>query len=120
MMALALKYGWQLLGSRIGLAVVLCAVLFGWHLQDKRQALRAAREGYVQALELTAARKEIETLEQRVAVAVAANSAMRDRVALAETDAQRVASELEEFERETQVNADCAVGPDVLGRLRAN
>ena len=54
MMALGLRFGWKLLSSRLGLAAVLCALLWGWHVYDKRQAISAAREGFVQQFELTA------------------------------------------------------------------
>jgi hypothetical protein len=34
MMAVVLRYGWRFLTSRIGLAAVVCSLLWGWHVYD--------------------------------------------------------------------------------------
>ncbi len=111
--------GWRLLSSRVGLAVVLCAALWG-HTYDKRQAIRAAREGFVQQFELTAAQAELEALRGRMAAAQEANRALQEKVQVAEGEALRFAAELEAFERETQINPDGVVDSDLLRRLRSN
>ncbi|KMW56990.1 hypothetical protein AIOL_001948 [Candidatus Rhodobacter oscarellae] len=120
MMGLGLRFGWRLLSSRAGLAVVLCALLWGWHVYDKRQAINAAREGFVQQFELTAAQAELDALRRRMAAAAEANRALQERIQVAEGEALRFATELEAFEHETQVNPDGVVDTDLLRRLRSN
>lgn len=115
-MSLALR----LLTSRAGLAVVLCALLWGWHVYDKRQAVQAAREGYVQAFVLTALQAERDALLRRAAAAEEANRTLQEKVQVAEGEALRFAQELEAFERDTQVNPEGVVDSDLLRRLRAN
>lgn len=120
MMAIALRYGWRILSSRVGLAAVLCALLWGWHVYDKRQTVKAAREGFVREFELTAAQTELEALRRRMAAADAANQALQEKVQVAEGEALRFATELEAYESETQVNPEGVVDTDLLRRLRAN
>lgn len=119
-MALALRYGGRLLSSRAGLAVVLCALLWGWHVYDKRQAINTAREGFVQRFKLTAAQTELETLRRRMAAAAEANRVLQEKVQVAEGEALRFAAELEVFEHETEINPDGVVDSDLFGRLRSN
>lgn len=102
------------------MAVVLCVLLWGWHVHDKRQAVRAARDGFVQQFELTAAQAELEALRSRMAAAQEANRALQEKVQVAEGEAVRFAAELESFERETQVNPGGVVDSDLLRRLRSN
>ncbi len=120
MMALVLRYGWRLATSRIGLAVIVCAMLWGWHVYDKRQALSAAREGFVQAFELTAAQAELDALRRRIAAAHHANDILQEQRQAAEGAALRTAATLETYELETPINPDGRVDTDLLGRLRAN
>ncbi|WP_420567827.1 hypothetical protein [Thalassovita sp.] len=120
MMAIVLRVGGRLLSSRAGLAVVLCALLWGWHVYDKRQAINAAREGFVRQFELTAAQTELETLRRRMAAAEEANRVLQEKVQVAEGEALRFAAELEVFERETEINPDGVVDSGLLGRLRSN
>lgn len=120
MIAIALRFGGRLLSSRAGLAAVLCALLWSWHIYDKRQAVNAAREGFVGQFELTAAQTELETLRRRMAAAVAANQALQEKVQVSEGEALRFATELEAYESETHVNPEGIVDADLLRRLRAN
>lgn len=119
-MALVLRLGGRLLSSRAGLAAVLCALLWGWHAHDKRQAISAAREGFVRQFELTAAQAEMDALRRRMASAQEANRVLQEKVQVAEGEAQRFAAELEAFEHETEINPDGLVDPGLLGRLRSN
>lgn len=112
--------GWRLLSSRAGLAVVLCAALWGWHVYDKRQAVSAAREGFVQQFELTAAQAELDALRRRAAALEEANRTLQEKIKVAEGEALRFATELEVFERETEINPEGVVDTDLLGRLRSN
>lgn len=120
MIVVALRYGWQLLSSRMGLAVVVCALLWVWHVHDKQQALDTARDGYVQQVELAAAEAELAELSRRAAVASDANRVLQEKVQVAEGDALRFAAELEAFENETEINPDGVVDGDLLRRLRSN
>lgn len=120
MMAVGLRFGWKLLSSRLGLAAVLCALLWGWHVYDKQQAISAAREGFIQQFELTAAQTELEALRRRMASAEEANRVLQERMQVAEGEALRFAAELEAFENETDINPDGVVDSDLLGRLRSN
>lgn len=120
MMAVALRYGWRFLTSRIGLAVVVCALLWGWHVYDKRQAVNAAREGFVREFELTAAQTELDAMRRRMAAAHQANQALREKVQAATGEALRFSAELEAYERDTQVNPEGVVDSGLLERLRAN
>jgi hypothetical protein len=117
---MGLQLGRRLLSSRLGLAVMLCAFLWGWHVQDKRQAVSAAREGFVQQFELSAAQAELDALRRRAAATELANQALQEKVQVAEGETRRFAAELEVYESETQINPDCAVDPGLLRRLRAN
>jgi hypothetical protein len=114
------RMGWGLLTSRGGLAVVLCALLWGWHVYDKKQALSVAREGYVQQFELAAAQAELDALRRRKAVTDEANQTLQEKVQAAQGEALRFAAELEAFKRETQINPDGVVDSDLLRRLRSN
>lgn len=120
MMAVVLRYGWRFLTSRIGLAVVVCGLLLGWHVYDKRQAVSAARDGFVREFELTAVQTELDAMRRRMAAADDANQALREKVQAAEGEALRFAAELEVYERDTQVNPDGVVDSGLLERLRAN
>lgn len=119
-MALALRFGGRLLSSRAGLAVVLCALLWGWHVYDKRQAVNAAREGFVRQFELTAAQTELEALRRRAAATAEANRVLQEKMQVAEGQALRFAAELEAYQNETDINPDGLVDSDLLGRLRSN
>lgn len=119
-MAVFLRYGLRFLTSRIGLAVVVCGLLWGWHVYDKRQAVSAAREGFVREFELSAARAELDAMRRRMAAADGANQALREKVQAAEGEALRFATELEAYERDTQVNPEGVVDSGLLERLRAN
>lgn len=111
---------WRILSSRGGLAVALFALLWGWHVHDKRQALSVAREGYVRDFELIAAQTELDALKLRMAAAEIANQALQEKVQVAEGEALRFAAELEAFERDTQINPEGVVDSDLLRRLRSN
>ena len=120
MMALVLGLGSRVLSSRVGLVAVVCAALWGLHVVDKSRAVNAARDGYVQQVELAAARAELAELRRRAAVAAEANVVLQEKVQVAEGEALRFAAELEEFEGETEINPDGIVDADILRRLRSN
>lgn len=120
MIAVVLRYGGRFLSSRIGLAGLLCALLWGWHLYDARQSVRAAREGMVRAFELTAAEAELEALRRRMAAADQANQALREKVQAATGEALRFAAELEAYEHDTQINPEGRVDSGLFERLRAH
>ncbi|WP_107495658.1 hypothetical protein [Thalassobius sp. I31.1] len=111
---------WKFLTGRVGLAVLLCSLLWGWHVLDKRKAMNAAREGFVQQFELTAAQAELEALRSRMIAAREANRTLQEKVQVAEGEALRFASELKAYEHETQINPDGVVDSNLLRRLRAN
>lgn len=119
-MSVALGIGWRFLSSRAGLAVIACALLWGWHVYDKRQAVSAAREGFVRELELAAVQAELDAAHRLMAATREANQALQEKVQTAEGEALRFAVELEAFENETQINPDSVVDASLLHRLRAN
>lgn len=112
--------GWRILSSRAGLAVIACALLWGWHVHDRRQAVSAAREGCVRDFELTAVQAELEAVRRRMVAANEASQALREKLQVAEGEALRFAAELEAYQRETQVNSEGVVDSGLLRRLRAN
>jgi hypothetical protein len=120
MMSIALKFGWRLLTSRIGLAVILCSGLWTWHVIDKSQAINNARSGYVLQVELAAAQAELAEVRRRAAVADNANRVLQEKVQASEGEALRFAAELKAFENETDINPDGVVDGDILKRLRSN
>ncbi len=120
MLSIALRYGWRVVSSRLGLAGIACALLWGWHVYDKRQAVSVARAGFVREFELTALQSEMDALRRRMAAATEANQALREKVQAAEGEALRFAAELEAYERDTQVNPEGLVDSGLLERLRAN
>jgi hypothetical protein len=120
MMSIALKFGWRLLTSRIGLAVILCSGLWTWHVIDKSQATNNARDGYVLQVQLAEVQAKLDELRRRAAVAADANALLQEKMQVAEGQALRFASELEAFENETDINPDGLVDGDILKRLRSN
>ena len=120
MMALGLNLGWRILSSRMGLAAILCAGLWTWHVIDSARLVDAAREGYVLHVELAAAQAELAELRRRAAVAADANRDLQEKVQAAEGEALRFAAELEAFENETEINSDGVVDGDLLRRLQSN
>lgn len=60
---------------RSGHGAVRSAV--GLNVYDKRQAINAVREGFVQQFELTAAQAELDALRRRMAAAAEANRALQ-------------------------------------------
>lgn len=117
---MAWRLGRTILSSRLGLAVALCALLWGAHVYDKRQAVSAARNGFVRQFELAAAQAELDALQRRAAATELANQALQEKVQVAEGAALRFAAELEAYERETQINPDGLVDSGLLRRLRSN
>lgn len=111
---------WKVLSSRLGLLIIACGLLYSWHVVDRRQAVAAAREGFVQQIELTAAQAEIDALRRRAAVTTEANRVLQEKMQVAEGQALRFAVELEAYQNETVVNPDGVVDSDLLGRLRSN
>ncbi|MBB5515748.1 hypothetical protein FHS89_001768 [Rubricella aquisinus] len=111
---------WTLLTSRIGLAVILCGLLWAFHIHDKRQAVDAARDGFVTAFELAATEAELDAMRRRLLTATVANQSLQEKVQATEGDALRFAAELEAFKRDTDINPQCRVDDTVLRRLRAN
>ena len=120
MISIALKVGWRLVTSRVGLAVILCAGVWAWHVADKSQAVKSARDGYVLQVELAAAEAELAEMRRRAAVADDANRVLQEKVQASEGEALRFAAELEAFENETDINAEGVVDGDLLRRLRSN
>lgn len=112
--------GWRLLSSRAGLILVVFALLFAWHYFDKRQALSAAREGYVQQFELTAAQTELEAVKRRAAATREANRMLNTKVLSADEAARQFQIELEGYQNEISENRSCIVDDDFLRLLRAN
>lgn len=112
--------GWRLVSSRAGMAVIILAMLFAWHVIDKRQAVSAAREGYVRQFELTAAQAELAALRRRAAATEEANRVLQEKMQVAEGQALRFAAELEAYQNETDINPDGVVDSDLIGRLRSN
>jgi hypothetical protein len=119
-MAIALRAGWQLLTSRVGLAVMLCVGLWALHVFDKSKAITSARDGYVLLVELAAAQAELAELQRRAAVADDANRVLQEKVQASTGEALRFAAELEAFENETDINPEGVVDGDFLRRLRSN
>lgn len=120
MMSIVLRYGWRLLSSRAGRVAICCTLLWGWHIYDKRQAVSAARDGFVHEFELAAAQAELDAMRRRIAAANEANQALREKARVAEGEALRFTAELEGYERDTQVNPEGVVDSGLLKLLRAN
>ena len=109
----------RLLSSRFGLAILVAVALYGWHVLDKRQAVREARAGLVRETELAAAMAERDQLRHQIAAARQARERLQEKAQAEEGRARRFALELEEFERETEVDPDGLVSPHLLRRLRS-
>ncbi|MBO6790593.1 MAG: hypothetical protein JJ894_08660 [Dinoroseobacter sp.] len=77
MMGLGLRFGWRLLSSRAGSGHGAVRSAVGLNVYDKRQAINAVREGFVQQFELTAAQAELDALRRRMAAAAEANRALQ-------------------------------------------
>lgn len=120
MMSIGLKFGWRILSSRAGLAVILCASLWAWHVIDKAQAVTAARDGYIRQVELAAVEAELAELQRRAALANELNRVLQEKLQVVKGETLRFASELEAFENETNINPEGVVDVDLLRRLRSN
>lgn len=120
MIAAVLRLAWRALTSRIGLAVILGAVLWGWHVLDKGQALEAARDGYVLQVELASVQVALAEQQRRAAVAGDARRVLEEKMQASTGEALRFAAELEAFKNETGINPDCVVDDSFLQRMRAN
>lgn len=103
--------------SRLGLAAMLLAGAYGWHVYDNRLAINAARDGFVREFELIAAQTELDVLRRRAIAVSAANEVLAERAATTEGEAIRMARELEEFQNATPVSMDCAVDRNIFDRL---
>jgi ribosomal protein S8 len=99
--------------------VILCAALWGWHLQDRAAAIEAAREGFVREAQLTAEKAKVAHLKRQLAAGREAAQVLQERLQAAKGEAQRFAAELEAFERETEINPEGVVDGDLLRLLRA-
>ena len=110
----------RLLSSKAGFVVAIVAIAFGLHVFDKRQALAAAREGYVLQVEMAAVQAELDELKRRAAITDEANQVLQEKIEAAEGEARRFADELEAFENDTTINSEGVVDGDLLRRLRSN
>ncbi|TDE33181.1 hypothetical protein [Antarcticimicrobium sediminis] len=114
------RYVWRILSSRGGLSVIICALLWGWHVHDRTQAVSTARAGFVRETEVAAVRAELDIVRRQMVAADVANRTLQEKVQVAEDAGMRFSEELEAFERDTKVNPDGVVDADLLRRLRAN
>lgn len=106
--------------SVITAVVVIALALFSWHKFDKSSAVRAAVMKYVADVELTSARAQIVEANRRARIATEANTSLDQKVQAAQGDELRYGMEVEAYEHQTTVSADCRVGDDLFGRLRGN
>lgn len=96
----------------IALVVIMAGGAWTWHVADRARAVREARIGWVQQVELDALRRTMAAQAQAAATHQTALTA-----AIAENG--DLAAELEAYRNETSPPADCRVG-SVTGRLRSN
>jgi len=94
-------------------AFAVLAGLYGFHVLDKRAAVKAAKDGLVSKVELAAAEAELEVLKDRAAALEAANFQFQRQLAEAEALQTRQALELDEYES----TVDAVVGPALFERL---
>ncbi|EEE45995.1 hypothetical protein [Roseibium alexandrii] len=105
--------GWR--RAAIALAVLALAIgLYGFHVLDKRWAVKAAREGLVSRVELSAAKAELKVLKDRAAALEAANFQFQRQLQEAEALQTLQAQELEDYES----TVDAVVDRALLERLR--
>lgn len=109
----------RLAGSKIGLMIMVAGGLFVIHTIDKAAAVREAREGYVQSVELDEAEAKVAEMERRAVVAEKAAEGHQEKMEAAAVEARRFAAELEEYRNATAVNSDCVVDGHFIGRLRS-
>ncbi|CTQ75931.1 hypothetical protein [Roseibium alexandrii] len=101
--------------AKIALAVLALAIgLYGFHVLDKNAAVKAAKEGLVSRVELSAAKAELKVLKDRAAALEAANFQFQRQLQEAEALQTRQALELEDYES----TVDAVVGPALLEQLR--
>lgn len=102
------------------MAVVILGLLFAWHIVDKRQAVRAAREGYVRQFELTAAQATLDALQLRAAATEEANRMLNSKIFSADEATRQFQAELKEYQNEILGNPSNTVDDDFLRLLLAN
>jgi hypothetical protein len=120
LISVMMTFGWRIASHRLGLAAILCGLLWCWHVWDKSQAVISARSGYVLQVQLAEVQAKLDELRRRAAVAADANALLQEKMQVAEGQALRFASELKAFENETDINPDGLVDGDILKRLRSN
>lgn len=111
----------MILGNRyaliaVGLFVGLSAALT-WHYVDKAAAVRSAERELADKTLIETQSAQLEELERRATIAEEARVQLEQQVKAAEDSAALALEELEEYERTTEVNADCVVDPGFLNRL---
>ncbi len=120
MMAWVAKVVWPALTSRTGLVVIVAALLFGWHVHDKRAAVAAAKAACADAVEKTAAETELDEMKRRARIAEEAADSLEEKLAAMEGEAERARREIEEREYGPDDAGACAVDDDLFDRLRGN
>lgn len=125
MIALLLRAVGKLGKTHAGRAILTAGVtalalfaLWQWHEMDKAAAVAAARDGYVQEVELAAVRVERDSLRARLAAERDAALRFEEARQVAEGEARRLAEDIERF-ADAPVDPACVVDDDLFDRLRA-
>lgn len=109
----------RILGSRVGVVVILVLALFAWHKIDKTSAVRRAVVTYVAGVELSAAEAENEELARRAQISYIARQRLIADLGEITISAERTQRELEAYAKSNPVNANCVVDDSLLEWLRS-
>lgn len=115
MMTIAMR----LLTSRLGLALIIAVMAFGWHTYDKAQAVRAATTDYVRRVEYIALKAEHDALTARLARTTLANKKLAEDIATAEAENEDAEARIQTYLEGSTGRPTCAVDPRLFDLLRA-
>jgi hypothetical protein len=106
------------LTSRIGLVLGTVAVCATLHFIDRGYAVRSATRGMVEQFEAEAAKAEATRLLKLTAITQKLNNDLEAQKAQADLSLAALEKEIQDYESQNSVGADCVVTDRLLERLR--
>jgi uncharacterized protein YlxW (UPF0749 family) len=104
--------------SRIGIAVIMLAVLTPLHFLDRHWAISEATRGFVLQVEKETVVAERDALIRRAIALGAANDSLRAAKQTAESELNALEKGIKDYEDKNPIDPDCAVTDGLLDGLR--
>jgi hypothetical protein len=109
---------WKLITSREGLIVLAIGLALSLHFADRAYAVKAARKDYVTVLEADTLKAENTRLLKLTAITQKLNNDLEAKKAEADRSLAALEKDIQDYETETAIGADCVVTDQLLDRLR--